>query len=146
RVASAPTPACAAIPLFGETREGECPCPIVKPGRLKFSVQRSVIDLFPPGSHGPAGLHAAIWAELGAADDDPPWPADKPLTLASYMAAPLPEAFLEPIAVSDVLPEMPLFLQVDGHIAVPLEATYQAAYRGMPAYWRGKLEASGSTR
>jgi hypothetical protein len=113
---------------------------------LRHGCHLLLIDLFPPGSHGPAGLHAAIWEELGAADDDPPWPADKPLTLASYMAAPLPEAFLEPIAVSDVLPEMPLFLQVDGHIAVPLEATYQAAYRGMPAYWRGKLEASGSTR
>jgi hypothetical protein len=57
------------------------------------------------------------------------------------MAAPLPEAFLEPIAVGDVLPDnMPLFLQVDGHIKVPLEATYQAAYRGMPAFWRGVLE------
>jgi hypothetical protein len=31
-----------------------------------------LIDLFPPGPHDPAGLHAAIWEELGAADDDPP--------------------------------------------------------------------------
>jgi hypothetical protein len=38
------------------------------------------------------------------------------------------------------LPEMPLFLDPDRYINVPLEPTYQAAHDGMPAFWRGVLE------
>jgi hypothetical protein len=33
-----------------------------------------------------------------------------------------------------------LFLSADRYVPVPLEATYQAAYRGVPAYWRDVLE------
>jgi hypothetical protein len=46
--------------------------------------------------------------------------------------------------VGDVLPDMPLFLQPDWYVNVPLESTYQAAYRGVPAYWRGILEGRGT--
>ena len=35
---------------------------------------------------------------------------------------------------------MPLFLRQQHYIHVPLEATYQAAYRAMPAVWREVLE------
>jgi hypothetical protein len=35
---------------------------------------------------------------------------------------------------------MPLFLRPDRYINLPLEPTYQAAYDGMPAFWRGVLE------
>lgn len=35
---------------------------------------------------------------------------------------------------------MPLFLCPDRSVNVPLEATYQAAYRGVPAFWREVLE------
>jgi hypothetical protein len=38
------------------------------------------------------------------------------------------------------LPEMPLFLHSDRYINVPLEPTYEAAYGGMPAFWRDVLE------
>jgi hypothetical protein len=31
-------------------------------------------------------------------------------------------------------------LYQDRYIIVPLEATYQEAYRGMPAFWRDVLE------
>jgi hypothetical protein len=31
---------------------------------------------------------------------------------------------------------MPLFLRPDRYINVPLEETYQAADRGLPAFWR----------
>jgi hypothetical protein len=91
-------------------------------------------------------MHAAIWDKFDPEGEEPPPPADKPLTLASYMAAPLPEAFLEPIAVGDTFTDrMPLFLQVDAYINMPLEPTYQTAYRGMPAYWRGVLEGRESS-
>jgi hypothetical protein len=35
---------------------------------------------------------------------------------------------------------MPLFLTRGAYVPLPLEPTYQAAYRGMPAYWRAVIE------
>jgi hypothetical protein len=35
---------------------------------------------------------------------------------------------------------MPLFLEADAHVPVPLEATYQLAFDGMPRRWRQVLE------
>jgi hypothetical protein len=35
---------------------------------------------------------------------------------------------------------MPLFLTAERYVNVPLEATYQAAYRGMPEFWRNVIE------
>jgi hypothetical protein len=67
-------------------------------------------------------------------------PLAEPLTLASYTAGAPIKAYLEHLAVAGHLPEMPLFLHSDRYIPVPLEATYQAAYRGVPAFWRDVLE------
>ena len=57
----------------------------------------------------------------------------------------MPEAKTEPIATrhayGDALAEMPLLLDVDRYVRVPLETTYQAAFRGRPAFWREILEA-----
>jgi hypothetical protein len=53
---------------------------------------------------------------------------------------PLPEAYLEFVAVGDVLPAMPLFLDLNAYVTVPLETTYAAAYRGVPEIWRDVLE------
>ena len=35
---------------------------------------------------------------------------------------------------------MPLFLNADRYINVPLEPTYQAAFAGEPKFWREVLE------
>ncbi len=64
---------------------------------------------------------------------------EKPLTLASYVGGTCREAFVEPVAVGDVLPEMPLFLTSEIYIPVPLEPSYQAAWQEVPAYWRGVI-------
>jgi hypothetical protein len=58
--------------------------------------------------------------------------------LAGYAAGTQVEIYLERLGAG--LPEMPLFLTPDRYINVPLEATYQEAYRGMPAFWRDVLE------
>jgi hypothetical protein len=50
------------------------------------------------------------------------------------------EIYLEHVAVGAALPQMPLFLRPDRYVNVPLEPTYQAAYRGLPAFWRAVLE------
>jgi hypothetical protein len=62
------------------------------------------------------------------------------LTLAAYAAGPQIEIYLEHVAVGSPLPEMPLFLRSDRYINVPVETTYHAAYRGLPAFWRKILE------
>jgi hypothetical protein len=98
-----------------------------------------LIDLIHPGPRDPQGIHAAVWEELCGGDYTPP--AGKPLTLSSYDAGYPPIAYVEPVAVGDVLRDMPLFLAHDWYVGVPLEATYQAAYRGIPRRWKLILEA-----
>ena len=98
------------------------------------------VDLFPPGPQGPYGIHGAIRQRLEQSDEPYDLPAGEPLTLAAYAAGPRIEVFLEHLAVGAELPEMALFLRPDRYVNVPLAATYQAAYRGMPAFWRDVLE------
>jgi hypothetical protein len=97
-----------------------------------------VADLFPPGNHDPQGVHGAIWRGYGME----PYlaPSDQPLTLVSYRSDGVVEAYIEHLAVGDPLTDMPLFLDFDFYINIPLEMTYQAAYRGLPAFWREVLE------
>jgi hypothetical protein len=98
-----------------------------------------LIDLFPPGPRDPQGIHAAIWSEL--CDDPFVLPSDEPLTLVAYSAGSRKRAYIEPTAVGRALIDMPLFLTEDAYVPVPLEATYLAAYRGVPRRWREVLEA-----
>jgi hypothetical protein len=67
-----------------------------------------------------------------------------PLTLASYVAGPPVEIYLQHLAVGIPLTEMPLFMRPDRYINVPLEATYQSTYHGTPAFWRDMLEGPHS--
>ena len=108
---------------------------------LNSGVHVLMVDLFPPGPHDPESMHGVIHQRIEQSDRPYDLPAAEPLTLASYeAAAPLVEIYLEHLKVGDALPEMPLFLRRDRYVNVPLEATYQAAWRGMPAFWRDVLE------
>ena len=107
---------------------------------LKGGIHLLIVDLFPPGPRDPQGIHKAIWDEL--IDNDFLLPADKPLTLAAYLADPWPEAFIEPVAIGAVLPEMPVFLTSDTYVPLPLESTYQSAWEAVPSFWRDILQAS----
>ena len=49
-------------------------------------------------------------------------------------------AYVEPIAVGDVLIDMPLFLASGIHVKVPLEPTYQTAWEGLPEEMRTAVE------
>lgn len=107
---------------------------------LEFGVHVLVVDLIPPDPHDPSGLHAAIRQRLEKFEAPYDLPADEPLTIVSYASGPRIEVYLEHLAVGATLPEMPLFLRRDRYVNVPLEATYQEAYRGMPAFWRKVIE------
>lgn len=105
---------------------------------LDAGIHLSVLDLFPPGPRDPQGIHKAIWSEI--MDDDFQLPPDKPLTLASYSAGNVKRAYIEPVAVGDELPPMPLFLEAERYVLVPLEATYRSAFDAVPKRWREVLE------
>lgn len=106
---------------------------------VKGGVHLLIVDLLPPGPRDPQGIHKAIWDEI--VDNDFRLPPDKPLTLAAYRADSWPEAFVEPVAVGAVLPEMPVFLTVDTYVPLPLETTYQSAWEAVPSFWRDVLQS-----
>jgi hypothetical protein len=94
-----------------------------------------------PAGNDPQGIHGAIWDYVG--DQAFAFPPDKPLTLASYESNPITRSFVESVAVGDSFPAMPLFLQRDGCVYVPLEDSYREAWEGVPGPWRDVLEAPG---
>jgi hypothetical protein len=108
---------------------------------LEHRIHLSLVDPFPPGPRDPNGIHAAIWEQV---EDDPfLLPADKPLTLVAYECDLATRAYIEPVAVGDVLPNLPLYLMPHVWVPVPLEATYQTAFDLLPRRWRRVLEAPG---
>src|SRR5687768_9804769 len=98
---------------------------------LRAGIHLVVVDLFPPTSRDPYGLHKAIWDEIE--EEDFVFPPGKDRILASYEAGDdVRVAYVEPVGVGDVLPDAPLFL-IDGrHIKVPFEPTYQATWDVSP--------------
>ena len=109
---------------------------------LDKQIHLLILDLHPPGRRDPHGIHGAIWEEM----TDRPYhlPADKPLTLVSYECDVILRAYVENVAVGDVLPDMPLFLVPQGQVPVPLEAAYQKAFAAVPRRWRRVLEGGAS--
>ncbi|MBM4093173.1 MAG: DUF4058 family protein [Planctomycetes bacterium] len=107
-------------------------------GVLNHGYHLLVIDLFPPGSFDPAGIHGEIWSQFARSD----WrqPTDRPLTLAAYTGGVLPRAFVEPVGVGLEMPDMPLFLDEGDYVNVPLERTYRDAHATLPKRWRDVLE------
>jgi len=101
-----------------------------------------LVDLHPRTARDPEGIHPAIWTEFGGKFD--PSPPDKPLTLVAYDAGPpMKTAYVQPLAVGDVRIDMPLFLAPGWYVSVPLEATYQAAWRGVPRRFQAIWEPPG---
>jgi hypothetical protein len=107
---------------------------------LERGVHLLLVDLLPPGPYDPSGIHGFILQYLESSGEPYVLPAAAPLTLASYVAGQPLDIYLEHLAAGARLTDMPLFLRPDRYINVPLEPTYQASYRTMPAFWRDVLE------
>jgi hypothetical protein len=105
---------------------------------LDEGVHLLVLDLLPPGSRDPQGIHGEIWEEI--AGQEYPLPPTKPLTLAAYESDLSIRCYVEHLSVGDSLPEMPLFLRPGGQVPMPLERTYDSAFRAVPGRWRTVLE------
>jgi hypothetical protein len=108
-------------------------------GAIARGIHLLIVDLFPPSRRDPQGIHKLIWDRIK--DEDFALPADKPLTLAAYSAGATLTAYVEPVAVGDVLPDMPIFLTADRYVPCPLEATYQASWDVFPVPLREPLLA-----
>jgi hypothetical protein len=105
---------------------------------LERRVHLLILDLQPPTSRDPQGIHGAIWDEV--AGEEYARPLDKPLTLAAYDAGSGIRAFIEPVAVGDTLIDMPLFLEPGRYVNVPIEETYRVAFESVPRRLRAMLE------
>jgi hypothetical protein len=110
---------------------------------LQAGVHLLVIDLFPPTPRDPNGIHKAIWDEIDETTFE--LPPDKSLTLAAYEAGDSiagldTVAYVEPVGVGDMLPDMPAYLEWGEYVPVPLEATYQAAWASCPADMKELVE------
>ena len=111
---------------------------------IQQGIHLLVIDLFPPIRRDPQGIHKAIWDEFE--EDDFELPADKPLVLAAYDAGPPQTGYVEPVAVGDSLPDMPLFLRPEFYVPTPLETTYQTSWDAFPTVLKRLLEVPAPKR
>jgi hypothetical protein len=105
---------------------------------LFHGISLLIVDLFPPSRRDPQGIHKAIWDLIR--DEDFELPPDKPLTLAAYTNGSKMCGYVEPVAVGDVLPDMPIFLTPERYVPCPLDATYQTTWNVFPAALKGELE------
>jgi hypothetical protein len=105
---------------------------------LHAGIHLLIVDLFPPNPRNPQGVHKVIWDRL--CDEPFELPPDKPLTVAAYVAGTEMVAYVEPVAVGDPLPDMPVFLTADRYVPCPLEAIYQQAWDVYPAPLKAALE------
>lgn len=106
---------------------------------LELRIHLLIVDPFPPGPRDPNGIHAAIWEQV--AGEPFQIPADQPLTLVAYECDLTMRAFIEPLGVGHPVPDMPLFLEPNGCVMVPLEDTYQAAFAALPQRWKSVLDS-----
>jgi len=105
---------------------------------MRKGVHLLLIDLFPPSKRDPFGMHKVIWDEIH--EEDFQFPPGKDRILASYEMDHERTAYVEPVAVGDVLPSMPLFLFRGMHVPVALEATYMSAWAASPEELRLAVE------
>jgi hypothetical protein len=105
---------------------------------LEQRVHMLIVDLLPPGRQDSHGIHAAVWDYI-AGQEYTPAPG-KPLTLAAYESDLAIRAYVEPVAMGDVLPDMPLFIEPGGCVQTALEATYQTAWEDVPQRWKTVIE------
>ena len=110
---------------------------------LQNGVHVFVIDPFPAPNFYPRGTHDAIWSNLGGKRYTPP--ADQPLTYASYESSNTFSqefrCFVQPGRPGEALPEVPLFLEPERFINVPLEELYSDAMKYVLPQHLALLEA-----
>ena len=104
---------------------------VEKAGQLLGSgIHLLIVDLFPRTPRDPKGIHQAIWNQIS--DQELQLPPDKLLTAAAYCAGEPKRAYVEPLAVGDPLPSLPIFLDEGTYVCAPLEQTYELTWSKCP--------------
>jgi hypothetical protein len=96
-----------------------------------------VVDLFPPTTRDPAGIHKAIWDQFDREEFELPTHQNR--VFASYESAGVQSAHIETLGLGDPLPDMPLFIAPGAHVLVPLEEVYMNAWEDTPAAVRRQV-------
>jgi hypothetical protein len=109
---------------------------------LRGGVNLLIVDLFPPSTRDPQGIHKAIWDQIS--EEPFELPADKPLTVAAYRAGPPQTAYVEPVAVGDRLPGLPIFLDAYTYVPATLEATYEVTWAKCPEALKETIDQPGA--
>ncbi|HLW66351.1 MAG TPA: DUF4058 domain-containing protein [Gemmataceae bacterium] len=104
---------------------------------LRKKLQILLIDPFPQREQDKS-VHCAIWQRFAHAPAA--FSMEKPLLAATYSCRDSIEGYVHPFAVGDEWPDMPLFLEPEAYIDVPLERTYMAAWEAVPLRWRKVIE------
>lgn len=107
---------------------------------LTQGISLLVVDLFPPTTRDPHGIHKAIWDEYAGEKRPFEFLPDKPLTVASYIGGDASTAYVESMGVGDVLPSLPIFLSEDRYVPAPLEETYMQAWAVFPKMLKDEME------
>jgi hypothetical protein len=97
-----------------------------------------IVDLFPPTTRDPQGVHQLIWHEID--DQEFSMPAGKDRLLVSYKSGPEKVAYIEPLSIGQSIPNMPLFLTTRLHIKVPLQSTYETTWETLPQALKDAVE------
>jgi hypothetical protein len=84
-------------------------------------------------------MHNVVWPMLNG--DPHQFSADTPLIAAGYEAVVPPNCYVTPFAVGRELPDMPVFLEPDVSVTLPLGATYTAAFADVLPMHREMLGA-----
>ncbi len=105
---------------------------------LRQGISLLVIDLFPPTPRDPQGIHKAIWDEI--CDEPFELPPDKRLTVVAYSAGEPITAYVEPVAVGDAIPSLPIFLDAQTYVPAPLESAYCESWDKCPSALRELVE------
>jgi hypothetical protein len=107
---------------------------------IEHGIHVLVVDVHKPTKRDPDGIHGAVIEALN--DYEYSAPNDKRLTLVSYEAGIPLNAYIQPVAIGDAQPKMPLFLERGRYVNVPLEETYVGAFQGVPQRFKQRLAAS----
>ncbi len=109
---------------------------------LNRGIHQLIVDPFPPSPRDPEGIHQLIWDEMGAEKFEPR-PADAPLTAMAFDASSCLTGYVEPFAIGNPVPTMPLFLEPGWYVNVPLEESYQASWESLPPVLRERVQVAG---
>lgn len=106
---------------------------------LSSGIHVLVVDILPPNSATPHGMHSAIWSVVDPERMTPHLPPDRPMVVAGYRAEPKPVAYLNYAAVGRPIPAGPLYLDRERFVEVPLEATYTQTFDRQPEQFKASV-------